>query len=222
MSQAASTHIASGPNRTSSSVWHVEPFGVECIALSHGARSERCERHARVAAGTPHPHTVPEIPEYRFIVHAFRRRFLLVWASYNRGFRGLPTHSQTRTNTSEHRHRRSGTSQTGWVCGRVWGRQCTGTRSGNSVWARSRGHLCRTPWMSAPAESQACRVDYDSCHRLIMWVGQTHRHANMIPVIVWVRRTHRHGNMMLSSSCESYRHIGNVGFGMLSSCFEFK
>ncbi len=57
MSQAESTHIASGTNRTSRNVRHVEPFGVECIALSHGARSDRCERHARFAAGTPHPNT---------------------------------------------------------------------------------------------------------------------------------------------------------------------
>ena len=34
-------------------------------------------------------HPVSEIPESRFIVYALKRRFLPVWASYNRGFRGL-------------------------------------------------------------------------------------------------------------------------------------
>ncbi len=39
--------------------------------------------------------TVPEIPESRFIVFAFKRRFVPVCASLNRGFRGLTTKHQT-------------------------------------------------------------------------------------------------------------------------------
>jgi hypothetical protein len=44
---------------------------------------------------------VTEIPDSRFIVYAFKRRFMSVWASLNRGFRGLcvglPQHTHEMT-----------------------------------------------------------------------------------------------------------------------------
>jgi hypothetical protein len=63
MSKAASTHIASGPNRTSSSVRHVEPFGVECISLSHG-REASGANVTLASQQAPHTQTHPNTPKH--------------------------------------------------------------------------------------------------------------------------------------------------------------
>jgi hypothetical protein len=59
-----------------------------CVAPSMNAQNV-----ANTIWGLATPQPVPEIPESRFIVFAFKLRFVPARASLNRGFRGLaPTH----------------------------------------------------------------------------------------------------------------------------------
>ncbi len=75
--------------RTFQKALWVHDLGYTTLKVASKTHSEMFVRPSKIFVWGAYFCTVPEIPESRLNVYACKRRFLSVWASYNRGFRGL-------------------------------------------------------------------------------------------------------------------------------------